>query len=306
MPPTVNFMDELVHRDDRQPLPATGAGIGLRSAHYAEFLATRPRLPFVEVHSENHFAGGRHLEVLLDVRHDTAVSLHGVGLSLGSADRLSEQQLAALKSLVDRVEPALVSDHLCWSSVGGVYANDLLPLPYTREALDHVADRIDKVQQHLGRRILVENVSSYLEFTSSEMSEWDFLAALARRAGCGVLLDINNIHVSATNHGFDPLAYLRAMRADTVGEMHLAGYSVNRVQGEDGSETEILIDTHSRPVSAPVWALYETALQYLGPKPTLVEWDADLPPLAGLLDEAGRAQHRLLSAAASLRVAHAA
>jgi len=299
-------MGDLVHRFDALPLPASGAGIGLRSAHYAEFLAMRPRLLFVEVHSENYFAGGRHLEVLLDVRRDTAVSLHGVGLSLGSADPLSERHLASLKALVDRVEPALVSDHLCWSSIGGVYANDLLPLPYTREALDHVAERIDRVQQHLGRRILVENVSSYLEFTSSEMSEWDFLAELARRAGCGVLLDINNIHVSATNHGFDPLVYLRAMRADTVGEMHLAGYSVNTVQGEGGHETEILIDTHSRPVSPPVWALYETALQYLGPKPTLVEWDADLPPLADLLDEAGRAQHRLHSAAASLRVPHAA
>ena len=151
------------------------------------------------------------------------------------ADPLSERHLAALKSLVDRVEPVLVSDHLCWSSIGGVYANDLLPLPYTREALAHVAERVDRVQQRLGRRLLVENVSSYLQFTASELTEWDFLAELAQRSGCGVLLDINNIHVSATNHGFDPLAYLRAMRADSVGEMHLAGYSVNRVQGEDGA-----------------------------------------------------------------------
>jgi uncharacterized protein len=289
-------MGEPAHCFDAVPVPA-GAGIGLRSAHYAEFLATRPALPFVEVHSENYFAGGRHLEVLLAVRRDTAVSLHGVGLSLGSADPLSERHLAALKSLVDRVEPALVSDHLCWSSIGGVYANDLLPLPYTREALAHVAERVDRVQQCLGRRLLVENVSSYLEFTASELTEWDFLAELAQRSGCGVLLDINNIHVSATNHGFDPLAYLRAMRADTVGEMHLAGYSVNRVRGEDGRETEILIDTHSRPVSPPVWALYETALGWLGPKPTVVEWDADLPPLSGLLAEAGRAQHCLHRAA---------
>jgi len=289
-------MGEFAHRFDAVPLPA-GAGIGLRSAHYAEFLATRPALPLVEVHSENYFAGGRHLDVLLAVRRDTAVSLHGVGLSLGSADPLSERHLAALKSLVDRVEPVLVSDHLCWSSIGGVYANDLLPLPYTREALAHVAERVDRVQQCLGRRLLVENVSSYLEFTASEWTEWDFLAELARRSGCGVLLDINNIHVSATNHGFDPLAYLRAMRADTVGEMHLAGYSVNRVQGEDGRETEILIDTHSRPVSPPVWALYETALRWLGPKPTVVEWDADLPPLSGLLAEAGQAQRCLHGAA---------
>lgn len=293
-------------RIDTDLAPPCGAGIGLRSPHYAEFLATRPRLPFVEVHSENYFAGGRHLEVLLEVRRDTPVSLHGVGLSLGSADPLSARHLASLKSLVERVQPALVSEHLCWSSIGGVYANDLLPLPYTREALAHMADRIHRVQEHLGRRILIENVSSYLEFNHSEMSEWEFLAELARRAGCGVLLDINNIHVSATNHGFDPLAYLRAMRADTVGEMHLAGHSVNRVPSADGREIDFLIDTHSRPVSPPVWALYDTALQYLGPKPTLIEWDADLPPLAGLLDEAARAQQHLHSAATSLRVAHAA
>src|SRR5205823_6387178 len=234
----------------------------------------------------NCFGGGRHLDVLLHVRRDTAVSLHGVGLSLGSIDPLDEAHLASLAKLVERVEPALVSDHLCWSSVGGVYANDLLPLPYTREALAHVARRVDRVQQRLGRRILVENVLSYLEYHASEMSEWDFLAALARDSGCGILLDINNIHVSACNHGFDPLAFLRAMPADSVGEMHLAGYTVNRVTADDGREVELLIDTHSRPVSPPVWSLYESALQIVGPRPTIVEWDAELPPLGGLLDEA--------------------
>ena len=276
---------------------ADSAGIGLRSPHYAEFLATRPRLPLVEVHSENCFGGGRHLDVLLDVRRDTAVSLHGVGLSLGSTDPLSDKHLASLKSLVDRVEPALVSDHLCWTSVGGVHANDLLPLPYTDEALLHVARRIAQVQNHLGRRILVENVSSYLEYRSSQMSEWDFLAELSRRSGCAILLDINNIHVSATNHGFDALDYLRAMPAEAVLEMHLAGHSVNKAQADDGREVEILIDTHSRPVSAPVWSLYETALRRFGPTPTIVEWDADLPPLAGLLEEADKAQPRLRAAA---------
>ena len=276
---------------------ADSAGIGLRSPHYAEFLATRPRLPLVEVHSENCFGGGRHLDVLLDVRRDTAVSLHGVGLSLGSTDPLSDKHLASLKSLVDRVEPALVSDHLCWTSVGGVHANDLLPLPYTDEALLHVARRIAQVQTHLGRRILVENVSSYLEYRSSQMSEWDFLAELSRRSGCAILLDINNIHVSATNHGFDALDYLRAMPAEAVLEMHLAGHSVNKAQADDGREVEILIDTHSRPVSAPVWSLYETALRRFGPTPTIVEWDADLPPLAGLLEEADKAQPRLRAAA---------
>lgn len=268
-------------------------GIGLRAQHYAAFLETRPRLPFVEVHSENYFRGGRHLEVLLDVRRDTPVSLHGVGLSLGSADPLSERHVAALKQLAERVEPVLVSDHLCWSSVGGVYANDLLPLPYTREALAHVAARVERVQEMLGRRLLVENVSSYLQFEGADMTEWAFLAELARRTGCGLLLDINNIHVSACNHGFDALAYLDAIPSAAVAEMHLAGYSVNAVALDDGGTGEILVDTHSKPVAEPVWALYERALEKLGPRPTIVEWDADLPTLDTLLDEAARAERRV-------------
>jgi uncharacterized protein (UPF0276 family) len=270
-----------------------GAGIGLRSQHYTAFLESRPRLPLVEVHSENYFGGGRHLDVLVQVRRDTPVSLHGVGLSLGSTDPLSERHVAALKSLVDRIQPALVSDHLCWSSAGGVYVNDLLPLPYTHEALAHVAERVERVQDALGRRLLVENVSSYLQFAGADMPEWTFLAELARRTGCGLLLDVNNIHVSACNHGFDALAYLAAIPAGAVEEMHLAGYTVNRVPVEGAEPADILIDTHSRPVSEPVWNLYEQAVQRIGPRPTIVEWDADLPPLQTLLDEAAAAERRL-------------
>ena len=272
---------------------APGAGIGLRSPHYAAFLETRPSLPLVEVHSENYFGGGRHLDVLMQVRRDTPVSLHGIGLSLGSSDPLSDRHLAALKSLVERVEPSLVSDHLCWSSVGGVYLNDLLPLPYTREALAHVAGRIERVQDTLGRRLLIENVSSYLAFRDADMPEWAFLAELAGRTGCALLLDVNNIHVSACNHGFDALAYLDAIPPGAVMEMHLAGHSVNRVSLEDGGDAEILIDTHSRPVAEPVWALYEEALRRIGPRPTIIEWDADLPALPALLEEAALARRRL-------------
>lgn len=273
--------------------PSTGAGIGLRSVHYADFLARRPRVPLVEVHSENMFRGGRHLDVLLEVRRDTAVSLHGVGLSLGSTDPLSRAHLAALGALVRRVEPALVSDHLCWSSVGGVYANDLLPLPCTREALAHLVRRIGQVQEALGRRLLVENVSSYLQFEGAEMAECEFVAEVARRSGCALLLDVNNVHVSAVNHGFDARAWLDAVPVASVAEFHLAGYSVNRVVAEDGSECELLIDSHSRPVTDAVWSLYEAALLRFGPRPTIVEWDAELPPLQGLLAEAALAQRRL-------------
>jgi uncharacterized protein (UPF0276 family) len=270
-----------------------GAGIGLRSPHYTAFLESRPTLPLVEVHSENFFRGGRHLDVLMQVRRDTPVSLHGVGLSLGSTDPLSERHVAALKSLADRVEPSLVSDHLCWSSVAGVYVNDLLPLPYTHEALVHVAQRVERVQEALGRRLLVENVSSYLEFDGADMPEWTFLAELARRTGCALLLDVNNIYVSARNHGFDALTYLAAIPPESVAEMHLAGYSVNRVPLDGGGDAELLIDTHSRPVAEPVWALYEQALQHIGARPTIVEWDADLPPLDALLDEAANAERRM-------------
>ncbi len=266
-----------------RPIPAQ-AGIGLRSAHHDEFLARRPRVPWVEVHSENFFAdGGRQLQVLDAVRRDYGVSLHGVGLSLGGSDPLDPDHLRRLRRLVQRVEPALVSEHVCWSSADGIFLNDLLPMPCTQAALHHLAARISAVQEFLGRQILVENVSSYLEFDGAEMTEWDFLAQLARRAGCGILLDVNNIYVSAENHGFPAHNYLRGIPSELVGEVHLAGHTA-----VDG----ILIDTHSVPVADAVWALYRDALRLLGPVPTLIEWDAELPTLDRLVAEATKAEQQ--------------
>ena len=270
-----------------RPVPAQ-AGIGLRSPHHDEFLKSRPAVPWVEVHSENFFAdGGRQLQVLDAVRRDYGVSLHGVGLSLGGTDPLDSEHLRRLRRLVQRVDPALLSEHVCWSSADGVFLNDLLPLPYTEAALRHVAARISAVQEFLGRQILVENVSSYLEFEGAEMTEWDFLGQLARRAGCGILLDVNNIYVSAENHNFPARNYLRGIPAELVGEVHLAGHTA-----VDG----VLIDTHSAPVTDAVWALYRDALRMLGPKPTLIEWDAELPSLERLVAEAATADLQARSA----------
>lgn len=268
-----------------KPLPAT-AGIGLRAPHAAELLATRPALGFVEAHSENYYGrGGRPLELLRRVRREYALSLHGVGMSIGSADPLDAAHLARLAELVDELEPALVSDHLCWSSIGGVHANDLLPLPYTEAALAHVTARVQQVQERLRRTILLENPSSYFEFAQSQIPEAEFLAAVARASGCGILLDVNNVYVSARNHGWDAQAYLAALPADgTLREIHLAGH-LRRAYPEG----EILIDTHSRPVAEPVWALYRDALERFGALPTLIEWDADLPPLPALVAEARKA-----------------
>ncbi len=266
------------------PIPAS-AGIGLRSAHVHEILETRPALGWVEVHSENYFGRGIPRHYLERIRADYPVSLHGVGLSLGSTDALDRRHLAALRELVDAIEPVFISEHLSWSSVGGRHLNDLLPLPYTREALEHTADRVAEIQDRLGRQILVENISSYLEFTQSAMPEWEFLAELANRSGCAVLLDVNNIYVSATNHGFDAYRYLQAIPVDAVQEMHLAGFTRKTWDGG-----EILIDTHNRRVVPEVWRLYATAVARFGCTPTLIEWDSDLPPLAVLLDEARQAQ----------------
>ena len=261
------------------------AGIGLRAEHYAEFTATRPAVGFIEAHSENYFGrGGRPLQVLDQARRDYPLSLHGVGLSIGSIDPLSTDHLTRLRALIERFEPAVVSDHLCWSSAGGVYANDLLPLPYTEEALAHVVSRVQRVQETLGRRILLENVSSYVEYDDSAMPEWTFVAEVAARSGCGILLDVNNIYVSAHNHGFDARHYLDAIAPAAVGEIHLAGFTTRRFD-----EGDILIDTHSAPVADAVWALYRRALQRFGPTPTLIEWDTDLPTLATLVAEAHHA-----------------
>jgi uncharacterized protein (UPF0276 family) len=260
-------------------------GIGLRAPHYQAFLQHKPALDFVEVHSENFFGvqgeiGGAPRRLLERVRADYELSLHGVGLSLGSAEPVRQAHLQQLKWLEQRFAPQLVSDHLAWVGIGGRYANDLLPLPYTEEALAIVRANVLATQDFLGRRILIENPSSYLSFTHSSIPEWEFMNALAQSADCGILLDINNIYVSAMNLNFDPYEYLAAIDVARVGEIHLAGFT---------RTPERLIDTHSQPVDDAVWALYEFALQRCGARPTLIEWDAELPALDVLLDETSRA-----------------
>jgi hypothetical protein len=261
-----------------------GAGIGLRAPHYAEFLGTRPAAGWVEVHSENYFgAGGRDLHVLERVRRDYPVSLHGVGLGLGSAAGVREDHVDRLCALVERIDPALVSEHLCWGAVEGEHFNDLLPLPLTEEALALVAARVVRLQERLGRRVLVENVSAYVEM-GGEMDEGEFLAALARRGGGGLLLDVNNLYVNQQNLGRDALAQMRALAPDSVLEIHLAGFTA----GE-----HCLVDTHGARVAEPVWRLYQAALERFGPMPTLIEWDTDLPALRVLLGEAQRARRHM-------------
>ncbi len=261
----------------------SGTGIGLRQPHYREVFERLPELAFLEVHSENFFLeGGASMHALERARAAYPISLHGVGLSLGSADRLADEHLAKLKRLVERVEPALVSEHLCWGGVGGVHFNDLLPLPHTGATLALLADRIDRVQSTLGRRILVENLSAYVEFRDSDMTETAFLAELARRTGCGLLLDINNLYVNAVNFDFDPHARLTELDGASIGQIHLAGHT---------AVDDCLIDTHGSIVCDPVWALYEVACRRFGPKPTLIEWDTDLPTLDVLLSQAAQATH---------------
>ncbi|MGB9151294.1 MAG: DUF692 domain-containing protein [Burkholderiales bacterium] len=268
-----------------QPIPAH-AGIGLRSPHYRELLDTLPPLAFFEVHSENFFGdGGQPHWFLQQLCRHYRLSLHGVGLSLGRADELDRVHLAKLKRLIERYEPALVSEHLCWGAAGGRHTNDLLPLPYTEEALLNLCRHVDETQAFLGRQILVENVSSYMQFSHSTIVEWEFVAQLAARTGCGILLDVNNIYVNAVNHGFSAAEYLRSMPREAVQEIHLAGFDDNGL---------CLIDTHGKEVSDAVWQLYAEALSLVGNKPTLIEWDADIPPLAVLLDEARKADDILM------------
>ncbi len=261
------------------------AGIGLRTPHVREVLERRPTVPWFEVHSENYFAdGGPVLATLERIRRDYPVALHGVGLSLGSTDPLDLAHLAKLERLADRVEPAAVSEHLCWSGVDGRHFNDLLPLPYTEEALAHVCARVETVQEYLGRRILVENVSSYYAFPEATIPEYEFVAAVAARTGCRLLLDVNNIYVNARNHGIDPLAYLASIPVNAVAEIHLAGFD---------DSGPCLIDTHGAPVSPEVWALFARAVERYGRVPALIEWDTDIPAFAVLEGEAATAQRIL-------------
>ena len=274
----------------RFPLPAAAqlplrAGIGLRAQHHADIVAHRPVVGWFEAHSENYFAaGGAQRSYLTRIRADYALSLHGVGLSIGSTDPLSRDHLERIVRLVRDFEPMLVSEHLSWSSVGGRFSNDLLPLPYTEEALRHMATRVRDVQDALGRQILIENVSSYVQFNCSRMSEWEFLTSLAEESGCGILLDVNNVYVSACNHGFDAHAYLQALPRSAVKEIHLAGHTVRRI-----GEAEIRIDTHNTHVCDAVWDLYSMAARRFNGVPTLIEWDADIPSLDVLVAEAHKA-----------------
>ena len=259
-----------------------GHGVGLRPKHYGLFLESRPQVDWVEAISENFMrVGGRPLAVLERVRRDFPVALHGVSLSIGSSDPLNREYLSQLSELAKRIEPAVISDHLCWGSHGGRYVHDLLPLPFTDEALEHVVRRVQSVQETLGRQILLENVSSYLTYQESTFTEWDFLAEVARRADCGILLDLNNIYVSAKNHGFDPIDYLTAMPVDRVGQYHLAGHS---------DHGDYLLDTHDHPVSGEVWMLYRQAVERFGLVSTLIEWDENVPELDVLIAESRRAK----------------
>ena len=270
-------------------MPATNtlpssAGIGLRAPHYREVLESLPKLGWVEVHNENFFGGGAPLNTLLKVREHYPVSLHGVGMGLASTAPLDAAHLSALQHLCDAVQPAAVSEHLCWNSVTGSVINDLLPFPYTQEALAHVTRRVEQVQEKLGRQLLVENLSSYLSFTHSEMTEGEFLAELTRRSGCGILFDVENLYVNTRNLGVDAKAFIKNIPADAVKEYHLAGYNI-----QDGC----LVDTHNCAIYPEVWELYEFVLQQIGPRPTLIEWDADIPALPVLMAEAAKAQQRL-------------
>lgn len=274
------------------PSPPTfaGYGLGLRREHYRDFLETHVAVDFVEVISENFMvAGGQPLDILRRVRERHPVALHGVSMSIGSADGLRRDYLVRLKALVAAVDPLYVSDHLSWSRIGRFNSHDLLPLPYTDEALDVVCTNIARAQDALGRAMLFENPSSYLAFDGASMTEWDFLARMCERTGCGLLLDVNNVFVSAANHGFDPFAFLDGIPARHVRQIHLAGHS----QG-DG----LLIDTHDQPVPDGVWALYAHAVARCGPVATMIERDADIPPLSELLAELALARRLNLQEAA--------
>jgi uncharacterized protein (UPF0276 family) len=271
----------MTSRDVRPGALPPLTGIGLRSPHVAEVAATRPAIAWLEVHTENYLRPGPGVKALDDLRRDYPIALHGVGLSLGSAEGLDRRHLARVRALAGRIEPAAVSEHLAWSIAGGVYLNHLLPLPYTEETLDLVCRHVDQAQDALGRPILVENPSGYLRFATSTIPEPQFLGEIARRTGCGLLCDVNNVHVTCANFGLDPVAWLDAVSPAIVGEIHLAGHARNDADGQ-----VVLIDDHGSRVGPEVWALFAHAVRRLGPVPALVEWDTDLPPLSVLLEEA--------------------
>ncbi len=261
------------------------AGIGLRAAHEQLVLDVRPDIGWLEVHSENYFGtGGRPQRQLQRIAEHYPISLHGIGLGLGNSAPPPREHLRALRRLCDAVTPVRISEHLCWNGHAGRFVPDLLPLLRTTAVAVRVAEHIDNVQQYLGRKLLIENVSSYVEFDYAQMPEWEFLLDVVTRAGCGLLLDVNNIYVNACNHGFDALEYLRAIPGEQIDEIHLAGHTRREFDGKT-----LLIDTHDRAVDEDVWKIYEILIERIGPVPTLIERDANLPPLPELLAEARRA-----------------
>jgi uncharacterized protein len=281
-------------------IPAV-AGIGLRGPHIAEILATRPALGWCEVHPENYMGGGPALARLHAIRRDYPVSLHGVGLSLGSAEGINGRHLGRLKALADQIEPGLVSEHVAWSTSGRTYLNDLLPPPYTEECLEIFCRNVMAVQEALKRVIIMENPSAYLRFRHSPIPEAEFLTELSRRTGCGLLCDVNNIYVTCQNFGLDAFAYLDALPRSTIGEIHVAGH-----HRSERNERVVLIDEHGSRTIPPVWALYRHALARFGRVPTLVEWDKQIPELAVLLDEAQIAEAHASSLDEEARYASAA
>ena len=287
----ITHSDREIDRTVRRPF--LGFGLGLRPEHYGTVLDTRPPVDWFEIISENYLVpGGKPLHYLDRIRELYPMVMHGVSLSIGGSDPLNTDYLAALRRLAERVEPAWVSDHLCWTGIDGRNLHDLLPLPYTEEAIAHVAERVCRVQEYLGRQILLENVSSYVTYADSCISEWEFLSAVAEHADCHILLDVNNVYVSAHNHSFDARAYIDGVPPERVRQVHLAGHSHN------GS---LIVDTHDHPVPDPVWELYEEAIACLGPVSTMIERDDDIPPLEVLLDEL--AQARSLAESAGCRPA---
>lgn len=282
---TLNFQNK--------PIPAS-TGIGLRHPHYREVIDTTPEISWFEVHSENFFArGGMSLYILEKIRENYPLSLHGVGLSLGSTDALNKTHLKKLKDLINRFEPGLVSEHISWSSISGTFINDLLPLPYTHESLENLVKNINITQDFLGRQILIENPSTYLEFNSSELSEPEFISEVIEKSGCGLLLDVNNIYVSAVNNNFNPYTYLQNIPKGIVQEIHLAGHAEKELE-----DSTILIDHHGDYIANEVWDLYKAAITRFGTTPTLIEWDTDIPALSVLKNEANKAQEILQHAIA--------
>lgn len=264
------------------PVLHMGCGVGLRSQHFEAFLNHAVDIDWVELISENFMMqGGRAHKVLDVIRRERPVTLHGVALCIGSDDPINPDYIQRLEALIARVEPAYVSDHLSWGSMHGTYAHDLLPLPMNEASLKHVIDRVQQVQDMLGRPLVLENVSSYIRYGASDIPEWEFVAAVARGAGCGILLDVNNVYVNAKNHGFEAKTYIDAMPAEHVVQIHVAGHT------DCGTH---LLDTHKGPIPASVWSLYRSALERFGAVSTLIEWDQDVPDIETLLDEAVHAE----------------